>query len=559
VSGLVVPVLDKKPWPTLGDQLADWIERNLVFGPGDLRGQPARLDAEKRGLLYRIYEVYPRNHPHAGRRRFRRVALSLRKGSAKSEFAAWIAAAELHPRAPVRCPGFHKGRLMKGVGVIDPYIPLVAYTEEQSEDLVYGALKAILEASAVRGDFDIGIERIMRVGGDGKAVALAAAPDARDGARTTFQDFDETHRFTLPRLKRAHRTMLANLPKRRLADAWSLETTTAPAPGEGSVAEETMEYARSVAEGRAADARLFFFHRQAGDDHDLTTEEGLRAAVLEASGPLAAWSDIDGIVEQWKDPTADKAYLERVWLNRLVRATDRAFDATRWKDLAKPDYRIPAGALVALGFDGARRRDSTALVATEISTGHQELLFLKERPNIPDAQAWEIPAGEVEEAVSAAFIRFNVWKLYADPAYWESNVDRWAGEYGEDRVVKRWTGGGFEKKTAFAVRAYYHAQLAGEISHAGDERFARHIGNAHRKPLASLDDQGKPLWSIQKERPDSPHKIDVAMAGALSWEARGHAVTEGVLNVPENDYRVTPLEGPDDDMGAMEHTDGGLA
>src|SRR5690606_12616509 len=313
-------------WPTLGPQVCDWIETFLIHGPGDLRGQPARLDDEKRALIYRMYEVYPQGHPKAGRRRFRRAAISLRKGSAKTELAAWIAAAELHPEAPVRCDGFDAYGQPVGVGVKDPYIPLVAYTEEQSEDLCYGTLYVVLSEGPLADDFDIGLERIMRKNGDGKAVALAGAPDARDGARTTFQVFDETHRFTIPRLKKAHRTMLANLPKRRLAEPWSLEVTTAPAPGEGSVAEETMEYAKAVAEGRVKDSRLFFFHRQAADHHDLPTPEGIRAAVIEASGPVAEWSDIDGIVEQWMDPTADRAYLERVWLNRPVQASERAFD-----------------------------------------------------------------------------------------------------------------------------------------------------------------------------------------------------------------------------------------
>jgi hypothetical protein len=137
----------------------------------------------------------------------------LRKGTAKTEFAAWIAACELHPEGPVRCTGFTKKGEPIGGPVSDPYIPLVAYTEEQSEDLAFGALRIILELSTLKDDFIIGLERIERKKGDGKAVPLASAPDARDGARTTFQHFDETHRFTLPRLVRAHQTMLANIPE----------------------------------------------------------------------------------------------------------------------------------------------------------------------------------------------------------------------------------------------------------------------------------------------------------------------------------------------------------
>jgi hypothetical protein len=519
---MVPPITDE--WPTLGPQVCDFIEGYLVFGPGDLRGQPARLDDEKRALVYRMYEVYPQGHPQAGRRRFKRAALSLRKGRAKSEFAAWIAACELHQHGPVRCDGWDAYGRPVGVGVTDPYVPLVAYTEEQSDELVYGALRVILSYSSLADDFDIGMERILRKGGDGKAVSLATAPDARDGARTTFQVFDETHRFTLPRLRMAHRTMMANIPKRKLSDAWSLETTTAPAPGEGSVAEDTMDYARQVADGKIADSRLFFFHRQASDLHDLTTPEGVRAAVLEASGPVAVWSDIEGIVEQWQDPTADRSYLERVWLNRLVRASDRAFDALRWKELALPDYAPPDGDMITIGFDGSRYHDATGLVATHVESGYQWVLGVWEHPH--GVTEWEVPVDEVEAAVEEAFMRWDVWRMYADPPYWETYVAKWAGQYGDKRVLEWWTNR--VRPMAYAVKSYANAIISGELTHDGNPHFARHIGNACRRILTLRDENGMALWTIYKERPDSPHKIDLAMAAALSWEARNDALASGV-------------------------------
>jgi phage terminase large subunit-like protein len=532
MSVLMVPALDKRPWPTLGPQVCDFIESYLCFGPGDLRGEPARLDPEKRALIYRAYEVFPRGHQNEGRRRFRRVAFSLRKGSAKTEFAAWIAACELHPDGPVRCDGFDADGYPVGVGVTDPYIPMVAYTEEQSDELAYGALRVILEQSGVADDFDIGLGRILRKGGDGKAVSLASAPDARDGARTTWQHFDETHRFTLPRLKQAHRTMMANLPKRLLADAWSLETTTAPAPGEGSVAEDTMDYARQVADGKIADSRLFFFHRQASDDHDLSTAEGVRAAVLEASGPVAEWSDIDGIVEQWQDPTADSTYLERVWLNRLVRASERAFDVERWRELAVEESPVKDGDLITLGFDGARYRDATAIVATHIQTGYVWLLGLWEHPF--GIENWEVPEHEVNQTVEEAFQRWNVWRMYCDPPYWETRVAEWAGQFGEKRVFNWWTNR--LKPMAYAIQAFNGAIMAGDLAHDGDQGLQRHIGNAVRRILNMRDDQGQPLWTIYKERPDSPHKIDAAMAAILAWEARNDAIAAGMLMAGQSVY-----------------------
>jgi phage terminase large subunit-like protein len=531
----MIPELEPrgKEWPSLGPYVCRWIEDNLVFGPGDLLGQPAKLDEEKKFLLWRAYEIYPPGHDQAGRRRFKRVCLSLRKGSAKTELQAWIVAAELAPEAPVRCDGFHKNGTPILRPVRNPYIPLCAYTEEQTEELAYGALRQILIRSKIADQFDVGIERIIRIGkrgmADGKAEAVASSPGARDGARTTFQGFDETSRFITPALRRAHQTMLQNIPKRRGSDAWSLETTTAHQPGQHSVAEATHNYAKMVAEGRLRDSRLFFFHRQASDGYDFADREQRKKAVIEASGPVAEWSSIDEIVDQYDDPTIDRSYWEQVWLNRPVKAADQAFDLERWKALGtRPLYRPPKGARITLGFDGARYHDATAVVGTEIETGFQWLVGLWEKP--PNVEKWEVPQGEVEEAVDHAFTFWAVVRMYADPPYWETVVAAWSGKYGEKRVITFLTNR--YVKMASTVRAYVNAQLDGHLSHDGNPDFARHIGNAHKRPLHHPDDQGQPLFVISKAAPDSPNKIDAAVAGVLSWEARTDVQKEGKPQKP---------------------------
>lgn len=527
MTTLMVPADDG--WPTLGPLVCQFIEENLVFGPGDLRGEPAELDDEKRALIWRIYEVFPKDHEQAGRRRFKRAGISLAKGTAKTELAAWIAACELHPEAPVRCDGFDKSGNAMGRPVTDPYIPLVAYTEEQSDELAYGALKVILEEGPLRDDFDIGLERIMRKTGDGKAVSLSSSPNARDGARTTFSVFDETHWWTLPRLVKAHQAMLANLPKRKISDAWGLEITTAPEPGSGSVAEATMDYAKAIDEGRVKDSRLFFFHRQASDEHDLETEKGARAAVIEASGPAAVWRDIDSIVELWRDPTTDRPYWERVWCNRLVKSSQRAFDAEKFKQLVKKSPVKPHD-LITLGFDGAMFRDSTGLVGTHVETGYQWVLGFWECPHGRDD--WETPVEEVDSVVQAAFENYDVWRMYADPPYWQAWVAKWVGDFGEDKVVEWWTNR--RKAMTYALEGFNTSLITGDVSHDGSPDLARHIGNSYRYDMLQLDENGRPLWLIRKDRPNSPYKIDLAMASVLSWEARTDAVSAGLTSrIPE--------------------------
>lgn len=529
---LTVPQ-DRALYPTLGPQVCAFIEENLVFGPGDLRGQPIVLDEEKLALIYRMYEVFPKGHPHAGRRRFGRVGLSLPKGLGKTELAAWIAAVELHPDAPVRCVGWKRNEPIGGP-VKDPYIPLVAYTEEQSDELAYGALRIILSEGPLKHDFDIGLERIMRRKGDGKAVSLSSSPSARDGARTTFAVMDETHWWTLPRLKQAHQTMLQNMAKRKIADPWMLEVTTAPEPGTGSVAEATMDYAIAVSEGKAQDASLYYFHRQASDEHDLNTPEGARAAVIEASGAAAAWRDIERIVALWADPSVDRRFWERVWCNRLVKGSSQAFDVEAWKKLERKGYMPTPGALIVLGFDGAMFHDSTALIATDIASGYQWKAGVWERPR--GVESWQVPAEEVDRAVRDLFTRYTVWRMYADPPYWQSWIAKWAGEFGAERVIEWFTNQ--RRKMSAALENFDSAIKEGAISHDGDPDVTRHLGNArkHDLPASYVDEQGKRLWLIQKERPDSPQKIDLAMASVLAWEARTDAIAAGVLAEGQSVY-----------------------
>jgi Phage Terminase len=550
---LMVPPVDEEPWPTLGPEVCDFLEERAVHGPGDLKGKPYRLDADKKAFIYRAYEVFPRGHPRAGKRRFKRFGLSLRKGTAKTELAAAIAYAELHPEGPVRCDGWHRVDgvwVPVGRPVTDPYLPMVAYTEEQTEDLAYAALFVMTSDGPDADLFDSGLDRILRLDergrADGKAVALASSPDARDGARTTFQHFDETHRFTLPRLVEAHETMLQNVPKRMEADAWSLETTTTYTPGEGAVAEATHEEAEQIAKGKIKSGTFFFFHREATprDDENLDDPEQLKSAIREASGPaIAQWADFEGQVESIADlyqqakRRGNAAYFERVWLNRRKQGARQAFDVNRWGQL-KVIRELPRrGAPIALGLDGSKWRDSTGIVATDMTTGWQWLAGMWEHPGAQDKQ-WEVPTDEVEGTLDDLFARFTVTRLYGDPAQgYDAILARQASKRGR-KVAEFFTDSRGLRRTALACKAYATAMRSGEVTHAGDERFTSHIGAAVKRDVRIKDDEGQPLWVIEKERRDSPFKVDFAMAGLISWQAYLDSIAAGEAAPKDRRIRV---------------------
>lgn len=534
---LIVPPLDLS-FPTLGPALADFIEDRCVFGPGSLAGRRAVLDPEKRAALYRLYEVFPRGHPLAGRRRFQRGGIEWRKGTAKTEFAGWVTFGELHPDAPVRCDGFDANGDPVGRPVRFPYIPMMAVTEEQVSELAYGVLKYVCEHSPDADLFDTGLERIIRKGpdgsADGQAVPVSNAPGARDGALTTFQHFDEPHRLALPGQRNAHETMLQNLSKRALEDPWCLYTSTAGQPGQNSIEEDVREGAEQIDRGEVDDPELFFFARWAGPDHDdLSTVEKRVAAIAEATGPAGEYGpgQFLRIAKDYDRKGCDRAYWERVYLNRWRKSGSQAFDMKKI-ELLRRSERIPDGAFVTGGFDGARFRDCTALVLTDIMTGLQQCIGSWSRPL--DVEEWEVPENEVTDLLEDTMGRYEVHKVYADPPHWTETVGAWSVRW-PDQLEEWWTNR--PKMMAYTIREYLEAIDSASITFGGTTQqqadLIEHLGNAGRKDLKILDDEGKPLFVLQKQDGKAEVKFDRAMAGVLSWKACADARKAGAKPRPK--------------------------
>jgi hypothetical protein len=74
----------------------------------------------------------------------------------------------------------------------------------------------------------------------GEIRASTAGSASKDGGKETFVVADETHLYVLRELKAMYGTVRRNLGKRKLAQPWMLQTTTAYRPGEQSIAEETL-------------------------------------------------------------------------------------------------------------------------------------------------------------------------------------------------------------------------------------------------------------------------------------------------------------------------------
>jgi len=371
---------------------------------------------------------------------------------------------------------------------------------------------------------DLGKEIIYAEHGRRRIEAVTSSPRALEGGRATFILKNETHHWLCSNEGHEMAKVIArNAAKSRDASSRVLAISNAHAPGEDSDAQHDHETWQKISQGLSSATGVLYESLEAPEDTDLLDDDSLRAG-LEAARGDSDWVSPERLMEEIRDPRTSPAIARRFYLNQIVAQEDKPFDGKKWAELERPGYIVPDGALITLGFDGSIGRDHTALIGTEIATAHQWVVGYWE-PEELDGGEVRIPFMEVDETVDAAFGRWKVWRMNADPFYWKDMLAQWAGRYGADRVVA-WATNQYRKMAA-SLLAYRNAIQTGALTHDGDPRFTAGILNSHKHSQNFRDDQGNPMWTIQKERPDSPLKIDAAMAGCLSWEACTAAVAEG--------------------------------
>ena len=486
--------------PTLGPEVVAWIETNLIHGPGDIQGTAVELDEERTRFIYTVYEVHPKDHPWAGRRVYPRAFLSRPKGWAKSELAAMIACAEA--LGPVRFAGWRGNRPI-GAPVTSPIIKCLA-TEEGQAGNTYDGIVYMLSEGLVNDAYpglDVGLTRINLPDG-GSIEPVTAAAKSKDGGKETFVVSDEVHLWTTPELHRLYSVITRNIVKRKISDGWMMVTSTMYAPGEGSVAESI--HAASKAKKMAG---LLWDHREAPADVDITDDAQLRKALEYVYGAAAPWTNIDGIVAKFHDPTKSEGDNRRYWLNQPAQRADRLFDPLQHTVLERPGQRPDNGSTIVMGFDGSENRDSTALIGWTVGDiSHRFTIGLWERPKGVAYDDWHIPRIEVDAAVYRAFRDFDVKYMVCDPAYWQSELSGWDREFGEDVVVK--TNTRDTRIMVEAVQRYTVALAEGRFTHDGDPDVQRHIDNmAPRDTRAGI----VPIKATRNE------KIDAGMATLLGF------------------------------------------
>ena len=527
-------------WPTLYVAI-DWTQAHCVIPDGFHKGDPFVMADWQAWCLLNHYRVRPEavwnpeNPALASAFHYRRSQRVMPQKAGKSPltaaqicleavgpalFAGWAKGGERWDCRDNACScgwvyEYLPGEPM-GMAWPTPLIQVTAFSSEQTDN-VYNALRPMIDEGPLTETIPKTGEEFIRLPGGGRIDVVTSSARSRLGQRVTYVSQDETGIWTAS----AGMVKVAETQRRGLAGMGgrATEDTNAWDPAENSVAQRT-------AESKTKD--IFRYHPMppAKLRYALKKDrDRIHSIVYRGS----RWVDLGSIDAEAKELLeVDPAQAERFYGNRPTAGAGTAFDIDRWRELADPTVVIADKNLVTIGVDGARYDDALAVIVTDVVTGHQWPADIWERPSEAD-EDYEHPFDEVDQKMRALFDRYDVWRVYIDPGSHTGNisplVDRWQGRWTDKRVIEWMTYR--DRAIAFAVRNFTEAIGAGDLSHDGDSVLAAHVANARKKMLKVTDEDGRRLWTIQKDRPGSPRKIDGAMGAVLSWEARNDAIAAG--------------------------------
>lgn len=510
-------------FPSLGWAIADALDEIFWWMPC--------TDEQVRKLVWH-YRINPnatrRGDGWSNARVYRRSQFMGPKGVGKSPEAAKYSIAELSLDAVFDGWDANGEPVGKPWTKPTPLIQIAAVSLEQTDN-TYGALLELLgEHDGIAADvlgLDAGDTRTVRRSNHRARIdKVTASAGAREGQPTVFAVLDESHLW-LPENggRKLARTIRRNVAK---MSGTSLETTNAPDPGLQSVAMATDEAVVKKAPG------IYQWKPEVPRLKSINNRRQVVAA-LEKLYVDCHWIDFDRIYDDMHDPDTTEADARRFFLNEMTEGGDHPWRRDVWDQRRHPDglEQPPAGEQIALGFDGARFHDSTALIGVRLADHHEFVVGVWERPYDVDEDDWEVSRRDVNEAWEMAFDTWKVEKAYCDPPYWDDDVDRWEGQYGP---VKKWHTHR-NKPMVYAVRTFNRLLLDGSMTHDGSDELQRHTLNSVKAQTLIRDEKGQFMWRIQKPAPKSPLKIDARMAGILAHEAAGDAIADGALNTRSND------------------------
>lgn len=430
-------------------------------------------------------------------------------------FDGWAEGGETYDCADHGCPcgwvyTYEAGEPM-GKAWTKPLIQLTATSDDQTDN-VYTPLKAMLQYGPDASRYTVG-EDFTRLPNDGKIETVTSSARSRLGNPIIFAGHDETGTWTEQNKLRG-----VAAAQRRGATAMGgrvIETTNPWDPSEDSVAQRTWE-------SKAPDVFKFWLdptknpalRRPDGKFFSLANKRE-RRKILKYVYQGIAHVDLGGIeAEIVEFIEKDRAEMERFYGNMVSAGTGYYMASEPW-EARKQLIVVKARTQVTGGFDGSDVDDWTGF-RLQTRDGHQFTPAMPDgEPMIwnPAAFGGQVPRLDVHRAMAHISSEYELVRMYADPPYWETDIDTWAEKYGE-KVVMRWYTRRLIPMHAAAERLLTDVtKKDSHFTQDGCEITLGHITSAVKSP--------RPQERYVLAKPGDGRKIDMAIPSILANEAWG--------------------------------------
>ena len=342
---------------------------------------------------------------------------------------------------------------------------------------------------------------------------LSAESVTKEGLSPTTVIFDELH--AQPDRELFDVFSLAMGARGKLATMIAITTAgvRSDRSGRDGIAFSLYEMGKKIARREIEDPTFFMAWWESEGDHRL------RETWDEANpgfGDLNAESDFESAIR--RTPEAEFR-IKRC--NQWVSSVETWLPAGSWDECAG-EVTLTSDDEIVLGFDGSYNGDASVIVGAVMpkAEGDPVKVFLVkawEKDLEHDPDDWRVDISEVEQTVMDFCQKHTVREIACDPFRWQRSM-----EVLENRGLPVVSFPQSPQRMIKACARFYDAVAEKKLIHDGDPLLARHIGNTAVK----LTPAGP---HIKKENPNSPRKIDAAVAAILAHDRASGKIEEQVI------------------------------
>lgn len=471
-------VAEKTALLTRGKRVCEFIETHCVFTNGEWVGKPFVLLPWQRKLIYELFEMR-----EDGTRRYRWALVGIPKKNGKTELAAALAL-----------------YFLLADGEASPLVVCAAASDEQA-DLVFGAAKKMCELSASLNQVTECFDRVIHVpSSPGAALKrVAAVAGTNDGLNIHAVIADELHEWKGARGENVWNVLTNGTGARKQPMVFQI--TTAGFDLE-TVCGRQYEYGKKVSQGEVKDNRYYFRWWEAEENADHRDSETWKSC-----NPSFGQTVNEAFFEDQLTKKTE-AVFRRYFCNQWTAAEELWLPAGVWEACNIGPFEFDPDLPLHLGWDAARRRDSTAVVASQRTAEGKVRMkaWIWERPINPNTgepvEDWETPTAEIMNQIRELDGGFDVRAVGYDPWGIKESVQQLLSEgIPMDEV------GQSNARMVPATEYLYELILDEKIEHDGNPTFARHMRNIIARQVPS---------GVRMDKGRARKPMDAGIAAAIS-------------------------------------------